>query len=785
MDAAPIHDQARDLYVVPVRHHSPACAAHLLRLIDAVDPSAILVEGPCDFDPLIDLICDSRTRPPVAIVAMRDAEREREARRVASYFPFSTHSPEYVALHAAAERNIPACFIDLPTQAREMQWAEDGEPDRSLLGSERAFDIGDYVTALARNLGCRDGNEVWDQLFETRLVEADWQDFFADVGQYCACIRAASDPAEWERDGTLAREAQMRAIIAEARAEFEGPIIAIVGGFHAPALVEHGGSVGKPRRSKSGKPSGYLIRYGNRQLNALAGYAAGLPLPGFYERLWQARGGGLADFALDIVTGFAAHLRDGKGELPSFPLIANAVEQAERLAALRGRPFPARDDIIDAIRSSFIKEEISDSGAPLLYELSAWLTGTGIGDVPPSAGSPPLVEAVREEARKLGFLVADGERRSRELDIYRRDRHRAASRFCHAMTLIDSGFARRTAGPDFRNDVDLDRLHEIWSVCWSPQVEARLIEISEIADTLPEALAATLSRQIAALSETGKGRNALIAIDLFATACRAGIGDRAGPVLDLVEAQVIEDPELGSVVAAFTDLVLLRRGRDQLGIDDGAPLDRLIGQVWRRVLLLLPDLADVGEDRVRASIDALADLRGAIELARSSSALVDISQFDEAVARLQERSLTPMLAGAVMAFAMIDGQIDGDAIQARLRGELASAYVEPQDRLAFLGGVIAIARELLWAVPAIVAVLEETIAAADDEQFMALLPHLRLALMPLDPREVDRLGEAVAAGMGVRPEQMAARFSIGESEMLANLALDREMALLLERDGVA
>jgi hypothetical protein len=68
---------------------------------------------------------------------------------------------------------------------------------------------------------------------------------------------------------------------------------------------------------------------------------------------------------------------------------------------------------------------------------------------------------------------------------------------------------------------------------------------------------------------------------------------------------------------------------------------------------------------------------------------------------------------------------------------------------------------------------------------MALLPHLRLALLPLDPREVDRLGEAVAAGMGARPEQMAARFSIGEGEMLANLALDLEMALLLERDGVA
>ncbi|MBA4043934.1 MAG: hypothetical protein C0471_05885, partial [Erythrobacter sp.] len=63
MDTPILHDANRDLWVVPVRHHSPACAAHLERLIVEVKPAAVLVEGPCDFDPLIDLLCDTRTRP--------------------------------------------------------------------------------------------------------------------------------------------------------------------------------------------------------------------------------------------------------------------------------------------------------------------------------------------------------------------------------------------------------------------------------------------------------------------------------------------------------------------------------------------------------------------------------------------------------------------------------------------------------------------------------------------------------------------------------------------------
>ena len=782
VEAPCLHDVARDLWVVPIRHHSPACSAQLQRLISAVNPAAILVEGPCDFDPLIDLVCDPRTCAPVAVVSLREADRDGAPRRVASYFPFCAHSPELIALQAAANLGIPARFIDLPATAREMLYDSEDQPSRSLLGDERSFDVGDYVLALARELGCRDGNEVWDALFESRIAESEWERFFGDVGQYCACIRAATEPAQMERDGTLAREAQMRALIAQMRAEVAGPIIAIVGGFHAEALFEPASN--KPIAPRPNAGRSYLIRYGMRQLDALAGYGAGLALPGYYDRLWQARDAGGQGLALSIVTGFASHMRTSGSDAPSFPVIANAIEQAERLAALRGRPFPLRDDIIDAIRSSFIKDEIPAEQVPLLIELRTWLTGTAIGEVPASAGSPPLVEAVRAKARSLGFAITDGERRNRELDIYRKDRHRAASRFCHAMRLIGTDFCRRTAGPDFRNDASLDRLHEIWSVGWSPLVESRLIELSEAADTLDEALAYVLALKLAALEGEGKGRSALAAIDLFAAACRAGLGEGAHAILALVETQVMEDPELGSVVAALTDLILLRRGREALQITDTTVIDSIIATAWRRVLLLLPELAECGQEQLRTAIAALADLRGLIELARSADVAIDVSLFDEVLDQLSGRELQPMLAGAVLAFRLINGQAEQDELEARLRGELTGGYVDTSERLAFLGGLIAIARELLWTAPTILAALNDLVASASEEEFIALLPHLRLALMALDPREVDRLAEEVACRIGARPGQLAGIIAIPEAEMMANLSLDRELAAVLTGDGL-
>ena len=57
----------RDCVYFPVRHHSPACAWHLGRLIRELRPAVILAEGPISFTPLIPTILDAATKPPIAI----------------------------------------------------------------------------------------------------------------------------------------------------------------------------------------------------------------------------------------------------------------------------------------------------------------------------------------------------------------------------------------------------------------------------------------------------------------------------------------------------------------------------------------------------------------------------------------------------------------------------------------------------------------------------------------------------------------------------------------------
>lgn len=221
-----------------------------------------------------------------------------------------------------------------------------------------------------------------------------------------------------------------------------------------------------------------------------------------------------------------------------------------------------------------------------------------------------------------------------------------------------------------------------------------------------------------------------------------------------------------------------------LGISDPSPLDHLITTTWRRVLLLLPELAEIPADQAQPQVRALADLRGTIEVARSAAITLELDAFENALDRLEQARLAPQIDGAITAFALLDGRADGSVLARKLRGELAAAYVRPADRLAFLGGIIAVARELLWTLPEVIEALDKVIAEVDDEEFIALVPHLRLALMPLDPRDIDRLSAMVAQRLGISEDRLQSQVPISEAEAMANLRLDRAMAAKLKAEGV-
>ncbi|MFN4032578.1 MAG: DUF5682 family protein, partial [Fimbriimonadales bacterium] len=110
----------RGVAVVPVRHHSPAIARATAAVIRAVRPDLVLIEGPCDANPLIDALVAPDAVAPIALLAYRQPEAQQASANLAPqvvFYPFCDYSPELVALRTAHALGIPARFCDIPAAA--------------------------------------------------------------------------------------------------------------------------------------------------------------------------------------------------------------------------------------------------------------------------------------------------------------------------------------------------------------------------------------------------------------------------------------------------------------------------------------------------------------------------------------------------------------------------------------------------------------------------------------------------------------------------------------------
>ena len=179
-------------------------------------------------------------------------------------------------------------LIDLPWSDKAWH-RDDDESDegdardaaRSLM-EERHFAHSRYLNAMVSQLGCADHQELWDRLFELRTTAAlgDWRAFFSDVFSWCAMARLDYEPEVLEAELSLPRERHMAAHIRRWRNEVEGPIVVVTGGFHTLELVEQWQNA-KPSKAPAGKDApdnAWLIRYSFERLDALNGYASGMPL---------------------------------------------------------------------------------------------------------------------------------------------------------------------------------------------------------------------------------------------------------------------------------------------------------------------------------------------------------------------------------------------------------------------------------------------------------------------------------------------------------------------------
>lgn len=883
------------IHFAPVRHHSPACAVAVRAAIEELRPAAVLIEGPEEFTRLIPDLLHEETRPPIAVLSLggsgssagsgpgagggaraRAAEDEPAG---AGFYPLASFSPEWVALRAGHAVGAELAFVDRSFGERSaaeralsgsaapgQEGGGEGsvgdgagsgtarsDPFARTLMSERYLAHSEAIAALARRLGCRDHDEVWDQLFEARASAelADWRTVFDDVFAWSALARLDYEEGVLAGEGSLDREARMAARIAETVDRLSadrptagatggpagggaGPVLVVTGAFHTLALVEalSGAPEGAPVRDRQpeggfGPPvqgEAWLVRYDHERLDGLRGYGAGMPSPGYYERLYaahlrelrlapevEAPGPiGARALATEILVDVARSAA-GRGHGVSLPQVGAAAESAVRLAELRERSFPCRTDLLDAVRSCYVQDDGGVGGPgeperPLGLAIAEVFGGRSLGDVPPGSASPPLVRDVRERVRAVRLVIDDSVPRTTRLDARRTASHRAKRQVLALLDFVGAGFGQLVSGPDHVAGRGLGLITEEWQYCWTPLVEARLVEMVHLGATLDAVAVARLYEAEARLAGTGTGAAAgagtgpgagAATVDalaqLVAQTLVIGMGAHLPRIVSLLRTTLDTDRDLGSVVSGARRLLGLWHARVELGAEEHArELLDLVSQALATAAYLVSDLGRTRAEDEDAAIGTLIDLRSLLRDAAAAgdgdhggTGAENRTAVVRELARLRDdRATAPAVAGALLALGFTDGEVPDDVLVTRVRGAL-TAGADPGTAVRFLGGVMRAAPDLILHTPEMFDAVDDALRALQGDAFLAVLPDLRRAFTWLRPTETHRLAKRVAERTGARVDQVDVRVALSEEDLAAGLALDQELAAVLEQDGLA
>jgi hypothetical protein len=782
-----------ELVVVPVRHHSPACAAAVEKAFARHRPSRVLIEGPRSFDSLVELLCHPEAEFPLAIYTWSRPKGRPTApgEGHGGYYPFCDYSPELVAARLGHAAGIPVTFCDLDVGEQAAAAAEAVLPGDGSLLREDVYEHSRALTALAERLGCRDHEDLWELLFEADPGEADLEEHLARIVAYCLLARRDHTDADLDRDGTRAREAEMVHHVREAlatRSAGDGPVMVVLGGFHAVALPELlADPPSRPRLEVGNVEEGSaLIRYSFDRLERLNGYASGMTSPGWHQRIWDELARDMKPdaarraAALTVLLDVAEEMRTRHRTPVATPTLAAAQRQILLLTDLRTRPAPLRSDLLDAVTSCLVQGEVDVEGMLVRGVTRQVLTGRRIGRVPPGAGTPPLVRDTLVRLAALRLDTDSAEPRNLSLDLYRNPAHRRTSRTLQGLRMLGVPFADHVAGPDFVRGIGLSRLQERWTCLWTPATEGHLAEISLLGSTLPEAVEARFAQLLAAAAADGRVPSSPEACSLLAQGAVVGLHEQLTPAIGQVRDALAAEASFVAAVAACGSLALLAEGREPLEAHHLAGLGELLATACARSLFLCAELQ--GDEEPPAEVaTALARMREL--LASPAGADLDPEPFWARVEDLRQGHDRPLVRGAAAGLASTAGRLSLDDLTRDVAGHLASS-IPAKDAVAFVQGLFATARETVWQGSGLVEELDGRLTGWDESTFLRALPDLRLAFADLTPRETDRVAELVAAlHGGVRPE-VAVRHDVDEQTVAANLALSQMISKTLERDGL-
>ena len=735
--------------VLGIRHHGPGSARSVVAELDRLRPSAVLIEGPADADPLLALAADPGMVPPVALLAYAPDEP-----RVSAFWPFAVFSPEWQALSWAAAHRVPVRFCDLPAGMVLVGQHEDADghdaerkepvPQQEGLTRDRMVAILaegegelDPIGQLAAAAGYDDPERWWDDVIEARAESPDPEaDVFAAIGEAMAELRAGRSGSAVERR----REAYMRQTLRATLKETSGTVAVVCGAWHVPALTAPLPPASRDAALLRGVPKRKAalawVPWTHSRLASASGYGAGITSPGWYQHLFSVPDQTIVRWLTRVAGVLRGH------DLPvSSAHIIEAVRMAETLAVMRGRPLAGLAEVSEAAKSVMCDGD--DLAAAFVTR--DLVVGEALGAVPDGAPPVPLDADLRAQARVLKLRI-EPLSRTLALDL-RKDTDRRRSVLLHRLGVLGIGWGEVTA--------DLVRgtgtFHETWILRWRPELAVEIIDAAVWGTTVESAATArivSVASPGAPLADVTRAVEQVLLADL---------SEALGPVLRALDASAATESDVTRLMAAVPALVRAIRYGDVRGTATGA-LSGVVDALTVRVCAGLPaaagGLADDAASTLRASLDGMHAALGLHAHGELGGHARD--RWMSALSALDgRRDVHGLVAGRVVRLLADGGALSPREAADRFTAALSvgvQAVGKAQWAEGFLSGsglLLAHDRDLL-------AILDRWVASLSAREFLDALPLLRRTFGEFAQPERSSIGRAARQLSGGGPRGVGA-----------------------------
>lgn len=763
----------------PVRHHSPVCSFQLVRTIEAYAPDCILIEGPENANELIHILTDEETILPAAIYYFYKDTRKlvsEEGRDYHCYYPFLYASPEYNAMAEAKKRSIPAKFIDLPyseilihtSGAKGLR----SEQDKHSYADDAYLAKSRFYAKLCEKTGLRSFEEFWEKYFEISGIRKTPEEFLRQMHTYCILTRQEESEEQLAEDGCLAREQHMAMRIQEAMQDY-GRILVVTGGFHSLGLYERlQKNDCKPLKLHSFTPdvqNCYPMAYSYEATDALRGYASGMQHPAFYDNICRALLSGAdpdglyREHTLDLLAKTAKE--SAKKDIPvSIADVTSAFSLMEGLAALRNAPDCGMYELYDGVTAAMIKGEKTTASALPLDILAGLATGDAIGRIGDRTHMPPLIADFEKQCESFRLKVRTAVPQEAEIALFQKGKGMEESRFFHRMEFLGTDFAERLKGPDLHTGKDRSRVREVWKYRRAPQVDAALIDHTTDGFTLEEACRTMAVRQLA--QERRCETAARISVSCFLMGIALPMQD-----IRLMEEIMVGDGDFFSIGKGLYYFDMLHSLRELYGFADDATMKYII-QCFGKLIALLPSMGDVPPEQSQECIEILRLLYGVTGRILPERR----NELESALLTLTEREeKEPSIFGAANGLLYAMDASRRAAAESAMRGYLRGSLPMQKQGALYLKGLFETARDIAMTDESFLRMADTLMTGMDFENFLEILPSLRLAFSYFTPSEIRATAGIAAALHAGEAEDITQTAAVDESLYEFGALLDREI----------